>query len=411
MKLKVYETFAGIGAQHKAITNIKSEILEVGQTSEWDARAIISYALIHNKTLFNKQVKLVNKWTDIELDSYLNERTFSLNSKTPGRLSSKKRDFKIDLISANIVNNNKPDITKVGGENLENVDLLTYSFPCQGLSVANMTDKKGMSKDSNSTSNLIWEIYRILTDARDKGVELPKYLLMENVPMLLSSKYISDYTEWVELLSELGYTTNTKIINGINHNSTQSRKRVFGISIMNGVKWSDKEFDEIFKKYERKTTINKRQKMYENILVSSDEHKDEIEMSMVNNTKSRISMGNRTRDLKNFDRWIVGKEYTFNTLTCKQDRFPNVGMVKLEESQKIEGKLDKRLVTPREAYRIMGFANSDYDKIKPKILDGTLTKESVYRQAGNSIVVSVLEDIFRFIEDYETGLYKKDGGE
>ena len=49
-KLKVFETFAGIGSQHKALEYLKSKYgydYEVVATSEWDIDAIIAYASIH----------------------------------------------------------------------------------------------------------------------------------------------------------------------------------------------------------------------------------------------------------------------------------------------------------------------------------------------------------------------------
>lgn len=49
-----------------------------------------------------------------------------------------------------------------------------------------------------------------------------------------------------------------------------------------------------------------------------------------------------------------------------------------------------RIITPREAYRLMGFTDQDFDKAKEVATEGTL-----YHTAGNSIVVQVLEAIFK----------------
>ena len=49
-----------------------------------------------------------------------------------------------------------------------------------------------------------------------------------------------------------------------------------------------------------------------------------------------------------------------------------------------------RKLTPRECYRLMGFSDEDFDKAKQVNSDTQL-----YKQAGNSIVVQVLEAIFR----------------
>ena len=49
-----------------------------------------------------------------------------------------------------------------------------------------------------------------------------------------------------------------------------------------------------------------------------------------------------------------------------------------------------RKLTPKECWRLMGFTDEDFDKAKKVNSDSQL-----YKQAGNSIVVQVLEDIFR----------------
>lgn len=56
------------------------------------------------------------------------------------------------------------------------------------------------------------------------------------------------------------------------------------------------------------------------------------------------------------------------------------------ENQKIK----VRKLTPRECWRLMGFSDEDFDKVRPLNSDTQL-----YRQAGNSICVPVLEAIFR----------------
>lgn len=56
----------------------------------------------------------------------------------------------------------------------------------------------------------------------------------------------------------------------------------------------------------------------------------------------------------------------------------------------MEGKLRIRKVTPRECWRLMGFTDEDFDKAQ-KVNSNT----QLYKQAGNSIVVNVLEAIFK----------------
>lgn len=49
-----------------------------------------------------------------------------------------------------------------------------------------------------------------------------------------------------------------------------------------------------------------------------------------------------------------------------------------------------RKLTPRECWRLMGFSDEDFDRAKSVNSDSQL-----YKQAGNSIVCTVLEEIFK----------------
>ena len=401
--LKVFETFAGIGAQHKAITN-KELPFEIIKTSEWDARAIIAYAQIHHNAKFNSELVKISKWNLSEVNNYLLGKVFSLDSKKPARIISKPLEFKQILIAANIVNNNLSDINKINGKELKGIDLLTYSFPCQGLSIANMGRGRGMKQDSDSTSNLIWQIHRIIEEAAKSKIELPKYLIMENVKNLLSKKHINDYKEWKEFLLSKGYITYTVKLSGIDFSSLQRRERIFGISIKTKIKnWdTDDQLKELLiNKYGNKINdLAKREQHYRDILNTSN--LKERKEATPNDTKSRIRMAIENHNLLT-RKWANNYEWTFNTLTTKQDRHPNIGMIK--NNFEIQGKLNHRFITPREAYQIMDFTVEDFEKVNELYEKNILTKESLYRQAGNSIVVSVLEAIFNFIYDYERGVY------
>ena len=58
---------------------------------------------------------------------------------------------------------------------------------------------------------------------------------------------------------------------------------------------------------------------------------------------------------------------------------------------RIEDKFRVRKITPREAFRLMNVSDDDIDKIQASGISNT----QQYKLAGNSIVVAVLEDIFR----------------
>ena len=124
---------------------------------------------------------------------------------------------------------NLGDITKV--ERLPPCDLLTYSFPCQDLSVAG--NKRGMSRGTGTRSSLLWEVERLLKVAQEHG-ELPDCLLMENVDAILNKKNLGDFREWVSILSSMGYRSAYRVLNAKDFGIPQNRRRCFMISRRDG---------------------------------------------------------------------------------------------------------------------------------------------------------------------------------
>ena len=76
-KLRVFEAFAGIGAQHSALkrTNINFEIVGI---SEWFINALLTYDAIHSSE--DDEIELPSYEEQIE---YLNQFTFSKDSVNP----------------------------------------------------------------------------------------------------------------------------------------------------------------------------------------------------------------------------------------------------------------------------------------------------------------------------------------
>lgn len=107
---------------------------------------------------------------------------------------------------------------------LQGVDLVSYSFPCQDIS--NAGKQKGFAKDSGTRSGLLWECEKCFRELR------PKYLLLENVKALIQKKFMPYFQEWLNLLDSLGYTTYWQVINAKDMNCAQNRERVFAISIL-----------------------------------------------------------------------------------------------------------------------------------------------------------------------------------
>lgn len=124
------------------------------------------------------------------------------------------------------------DITKIYGEALEIVDtdkycyLMTYSFPCQDLSVAGK--QQGMSKGSGTRSGLLWEVERLLNETE----HLPQLLLMENVPQVHSKKNKGDFENWIRFLENKGYSNYWQDLNAKDYGVAQNRNRCFMVSIL-----------------------------------------------------------------------------------------------------------------------------------------------------------------------------------
>ena len=124
------------------------------------------------------------------------------------------------------------DITKINGQDLgiNETDkycyIMTYSFPCQDLSVAGKG--AGMTKGSGTRSGLLWEVERLLNEVEN----LPQVLLMENVPQVHGKKNIDDFNKWIEFLESKGYSNYWQDLNAKDYGVAQNRNRCFMISIL-----------------------------------------------------------------------------------------------------------------------------------------------------------------------------------
>ncbi|QEH62012.1 DNA (cytosine-5)-methyltransferase 1 [Spiroplasma chinense] len=433
-KIRIFETFAGIGAQHKAFEILKrNNILdyEVVGTSEWDIWANISYNAIHHNN-----ENIAKELADIEIEDFLKKFTHSNNSKEPinnKNLSRFSRHTREMLYSSYKNSKNQGSIVEINGQRLIDeigeFDLLTYSFPCQDLSVAGSFHgfNQGMAKGSGTRSGLLWEVERLLKELNSIN-KLPKYLLLENVKNMISDKHKNDYIEWISFLNGIGFNTQTYILNSKDYGIPQSRERVYALSILRpkNITFEDTYFSvgKIVSNNKPKdiSEILGRKKTMERVLKLNYEDKtirDEALESIPNRTPSRERMYFENRVLftlrkekkescenkftKIYHKFKNGYFLNYcSTLTTKQDRNPNAGIIDLKntklENLKIEEKrkANYRFLTPREAYLMMGFENQDVDKIYKS---GLIRREVKYRQAGNSIVVNVLLAIFNLIKE------------
>ncbi|UWV81021.1 DNA (cytosine-5-)-methyltransferase [Mycoplasmopsis cynos] len=251
---------------------------------------------------------------------------------------------------------------------------MTYSFPCQDLS--QQGKQKGLNK--NTRSGLLYEIERILKENKNN---LPKVLLLENVKALATKKFIDQFNEWIEVLSDLGYNSNWKIINSSDFGSPQNRERVFMVSILGD------------KKFEFSKINNLKLKIVNDIWQHNVQHitfkltKDQF-LSNFNETKNQIKkafINNYTKF--NSENYLYDLNAKGPTLTASGAN----SRLKFLVNDEI------KIMNSLESFLYMGFDVEDYEKVKKTNL---VSDNKIIFTAGNSISVEVLSNIFeKLIKD------------
>ena len=273
------------------------------------------------------------------------------------------------------------DISKINIKELPDFDLFTYSFPCQDISVAG--EGRGLKQDSGTRSSLLWDCQDIIEAKR------PKYLLMENVKNLVGKKHKAQFDKWLDILSDLGYTNYWQVLNAKDYGVPQNRERVFGISIRKDVDNGKFEFP-------LKTITPKLQPYLLDEL--EDQYyltKDEYER--IQNTKYRANKRHESKTKQLID----GDVLEFQVMDYRYDEGLRVRANKLCPTLTTRGKQSisgvpifyengrLRFITPLECWRLMGIDDKDFFKAQE-----VNSNTQLYKQAGNAIVVDVLEGIF-----------------
>lgn len=400
--LKVVEAFSGIGSQAKALSNLGIDF-KIVNTIEWDIYAFLAYDIIHNGAQNNKEYEDIH--TE-ELRNILGKYSISTNGKEPMNkvtFSNLKREIMIKILSAIKRTNNLVSITDVSANMFDtNIDLFTYSFPCQDLSISGNWhgNEGGIDRDSGNRSSMLWEVERLLLEMNSNGYSLPKFLLMENVSSIRSSRHIDNFMEWKNNLNKLGYKNRVYDLSSSDFGVPQRRKRTFMISVLTK---NDEDKNSVLDGYWFSNNL-------ENIVLPLNPIEDYLRLdytkpcimkeaieSIPNDTESR-------RKIKKENPLIVEnkmiKTDTVRTITTKQDRNPNSGVI--EHNLFIEGKSDFRYLTPRECFLMMGFSEQDYERLLTHNFESRKNSEffstsRLIKLAGNSIVVDVMEAVLKQI--------------
>ena len=265
---------------------------------------------------------------------------------------------------------NYGDITRA--EKLNYADLWTYSFPCQDISVAGK--QRGIKE--GTLSGLLYEVQRLLEVAKEEKT-LPKYLLLENVKNLVGKQFKAQFKDWISYLDELGYNTKWQVLNAKDYGIPQNRERVFALSIRKDI---DKNF-EFPQKEELKLRLEDllESEVGEKYYLSQQQVDNFIKNGNLNCNPSGKGMNGKVciDDTQGFDGVRVYNNYS-PTLRA------NRSGLKVMENLRI------RKLTPLEYWRLMGFSDNDFIKAK----NSGVSNSQLYKQAGNSIVVKVIEKIF-----------------
>lgn len=187
-KMKLLSLFSGVGAFEKALDRLKIDY-EVVAFSEIDKFAVKSYCAIHG--------------VDVSL--------------------------------------NLGDITKVDEKSLpKDIDLITYGFPCQDISLAGKQEGLFHDDGTQTRSGLFFEALRIIEATQ------PRVAIAENVKNLTGKKFKEQFALVLESLEEAGYNNYWKVLNAKDYGIPQNRERVFIISIRKDTDDGEFEFPEGF---------------------------------------------------------------------------------------------------------------------------------------------------------------------
>ena len=133
---------------------------------------------------------------------------------------------------------NLRDVRTVTAETVRDrqVDLITYGFPCQDISIAGK--QQGFVNDSGEStrSGLFFEALRIIKELH------PCYAIAENVKALTSTKFKNEFATVLSSLEEAGYKSYWRVLNAKDYGIPQNRERVFIVSIRRDVDEGDFQF-------------------------------------------------------------------------------------------------------------------------------------------------------------------------
>lgn len=345
------------------------------------------------------------------------------------------------------------DITKISANDLGVVEtenycyIMTYSFPCTDLSMAGKG--AGMQKGSGTRSGLLWEVERLLNEMH----ELPQVLLMENVPQVHWKKNIDSFREWQSFLESKGYKSYWQDLKATDFGIPQSRNRTFMVSLLGNYCYAfpkpikleyllnDLLEGEVEEKYylSDKALIGKINSKFGSNNLTANLDKNGIEPTLMardykdpklvqvgnldikgndsikrvystnglSPTLTTMTGGNRQPKIQEQSlkqqHYLIEQNGTYGYYSQQSENFTAPPLKDLSRTLKanmhdasVIENLRIRKLTPKEYWRLMGFRDELFEKAEQ-----VNSNAQLYKQAGNSIVVTVLMAIFGELLDIE----------
>lgn len=328
------------------------------------------------------------------------------------------------------------DVTKIDWNTTPDFDLLFYSSCCQSLSLTGAME--GMEKGSSTQSSLIWYVLDAIK------VKKPKYCILENVKNIVSKTFMPSFIDWMRAVDAQGYHSAAKILNSADFGIPQNRKRLFMVSIRDDIKQifkfpqpikknNSRSIEELFDKHVDEKYYYSHQEVVKFLLALSSKKIDKRQVNTdvpiggvpIQQMASLTCMVNGYQVIPTLkaSSYGAGKYRNF----CDTGHYPQVAVVevwqkdttagisyksiinKAEENK--DGKITNasrleilnlaetlepnqylrmRKMTPREQFRFMGVPERYIDKL---CASGNPDRQ-LFKQAGNSIVVDVLVELF-----------------
>ena len=273
-------------------------------------------------------------------------RTYELNS-----------DIKVDC----------RDIREVIPEQIPDFDVCLAGFPCQSFSVAGY--RQGF-KDAKGRGTLFFEVARIIEAKK------PKIVFLENVKNLVTHDDGNTFAVIIDTLTSLGYHTKYKVLNAMEYgNIPQNRERIYIVGFLNKKQYNRFDFpDAVPLTTKLSDIIDFHTKLDEKYYYTPGKYKGDIYDKLVE------AMDN-DRAIYQWRRQYVRKNKSgvVPTLTANQGMGGhNVCLIKTDHGI--------RKMTPHECFNTQGFPVTFKLPID-------MAESRLYKQAGNSVCVSVIKRI------------------